>query len=260
VKKFKEEGDEMADYIRKLIAETQLSYDSEKEPTNYIHAFMKEAEKGTGSYFNETQLMASVSDLFMAGTDTAAGTMLWGLFFMAKHPEIQDRIYRELAEVVGTDGHLPQLVHRSRVPYTEAAITEMQRIATLAPMSAMHKATADTDFLGYKIPKDAYVLPFLWNVLQNPENYKNPEEFIPDRFLDEQGKLRKDPMCIPFSTGKRACPGESLAKMELYLFFSAMILKFRFSFPANAPDPILKRHVGFTSSLARFELRLEPRV
>lgn len=162
---------------------------------------MKAAGCNQGEYFSSDQLLASVMDLFMAGTDTTAGTLRWGLYFMAKHQDIQDRIYQELAEVVGVDGHLPQLAHRSRLIYTEAALTEIQRIATLAPMAAMHKMVFETELLGYKIPKDALVLPFLWNVLHDPEYYKDPEEFNPGRFLDEEGKPKKDPVCIPFSTG-----------------------------------------------------------
>jgi len=98
VKRFKEEGDELSEYVSTLIKESQTSYDAQKEPSNYIHAFMKAAGANQGDYFNVDQLLASVMDLFMAGTDTTAGTIRWGLFFMAKHQDMQERIYQELAE------------------------------------------------------------------------------------------------------------------------------------------------------------------
>jgi len=129
----------------------------------------------------------------------------------------------------------------------------------LAPMAAMHKSNADAELFGYQIPKDSLVLPFLWNVLHDPEYYKDPEEFNPNRFLDEEGKPKKDPMCIPFSTGRRVCLGESLAKLELFLFFTALVLKFRFTYPSDAPPPTMRRFVGFTSSLGTYQICAEPR-
>jgi len=233
------------------------------EPTNYIHAFLKQQQHmektGESENFTEAQLVQIGVELFAAGTETTANTIRWAILHLAHNPDIQRRMYEEIRDVLN-HGQTASLTDKGRLPYTEAVIMETQRIANLVPLSVMHRTTGSTKFMGYDIPADTLVVPLLSAVLHDPINYPDPQRFNPNRFLDLDGQLKKDPKLIPFSAGKRICLGETLAKMELFLFFTGVFSRFNFVFTDDEPKPQIKASIGFTCIPVSFKIRAIPRV
>ena len=70
------------------------------------------------------QLVRTIGDLFVAGTETTGTTLLWGIIYMMRHPEIQERVQTEIDEVL--QGREPRFEDRERLPYTEACVYEIQ--------------------------------------------------------------------------------------------------------------------------------------
>ena len=91
------------------------------------------------------------------------------------------------------------------MPYTDAVLSEVQRISDVAPFALPHGTLEDTTLLGYTIPKGSVIIPNLASVHQDPTLWPNPEQFNPGRFLDEQGKYRKPDEFIPFGIGTYVC-------------------------------------------------------
>ncbi|XP_022240359.1 cytochrome P450 2U1-like isoform X2 [Limulus polyphemus] len=164
--------------------------------------------------------------MIFAGTDTVSNTLYWGMKLMILHPEIQDRIYREIEEVVGKE-RLPSNAHRNNMPYTEATLMELQRFANIVPLSIFHSNPVETTFHGYTIPKRSIILANLWTVHRDPLEWPDPDKFVPSRFLDHDGKVVQKKGYIPFGIGKRACLGIPLAKIELFLFFTTILQSYR---------------------------------
>jgi len=76
-------------------------------------------------------------------------------------------------------------------------------------------ATSESDvYDGYEIPKGALVLPNIWHMLHDPEVYENPDEFIPERFNDDEVEMAKVTDLV-FGFGRRACPGKHFAEGTL---------------------------------------------
>jgi cytochrome P450 family 2 subfamily J len=219
-----------------------------EEPTNYIQAFCKAQQEQDDNWtFTNPQLIGSVANLFVAGTDTTATTLRWALFFLAHHPEIQDEVYEEIQKETGGGQSLLDYADRTKLPYTEATIMETQRMADLVPLGVMRRTIAPSKLCGYDIPVGTIVVPLLAAVLTDPKTYPNPDKFDPTRFLSGSksgGKEETHTHLIPFLAGKRVCLGESLAKMELFIFFTALISKYKFYFSPDEPKPPMEALVS----------------
>ena len=101
---------------------------------------------------------------------------------------------------------------------------------------------------GYQIPKGTQVAVNHWALHNDPDAWEEPERFIPERYLDESGKLGPKPTnWLPFSAGKRVCLGEFVAKPELHLIFASLMQRFSWrtvsgTIPDITPDGNLFEH------------------
>uniref|UniRef100_A0A8B9SH94 Cytochrome P450 2K1 n=2 Tax=Anatinae TaxID=2068716 RepID=A0A8B9SH94_ANAPL len=133
------------------------------------------------------------------------------------------------------------------MPYTDAVIHEVQRFASILPLDLPHETTTDVILKDYFIPKGTYIIPLLISVLQDKSQWEKPEMFYPEHFLDSKGKFVKKDAFMPFSAGRRICAGETLAKMELFLFFTSLLQRFTFHPPpgVSASDLDLNPAISF---------------
>ncbi|XP_692555.2 cytochrome P450 2K1-like isoform X1 [Danio rerio] len=221
------------------------------DPRGFVDSFLirKLSDEKSGkkdSYFHEENLMMTVTNLFIAGTDTTGTTLRWGLMLMAKYPHIQDRVQEEIDRVIG--GRQPVVEDRKKLPYTDAVIHEIQRLANIVPLSLPHRTTSDITFNGYFIKKGTTVVPLLTSVLKDESEWEKPNSFYPEHFLDEKGQFVRRDAFMPFSAGRRVCLGESLARMELFLFFTSLLQSYRFTTPPGVSEDELdlKGIVGIT--------------
>ncbi|XP_063158042.1 cytochrome P450 2K6-like [Candoia aspera] len=242
---------ELHDFIQITFIERLKDLD-ENDRRSFIDSFLvrqrEENMKMTnGKYFHNENLKALISDLFGAGTETSANSLLWAILLMMKHPEIQRKVQEEIAKVIGD--LQPRTDHRARMPYTDAVIHEVQRFADIVPTNVPHATTRDITFKGFFIPRGMHIAPLLTSVLHDESQWENPHEFYPEHFLDSEGKFAKNAAFLPFSAGRRACAGENLAKMELFLSFTSLLQKFTFQPPpgTSKDDLNLTPAVGFTA-------------
>ena len=115
----------------------------------------------------------------------------------------------------------------------------MLRLGCIAPGTLGHKAMEVVEIGGYKFKPETIFIGNFMSTHMDEEYWKEPEKFMPERFLDAvNGRILPDSSnFMPFSFGKRVCLGESLAKVELFLFFTALFKNFRFTLPKHNPVP-----------------------
>ncbi|XP_047738360.1 cytochrome P450 2L1 isoform X3 [Hyalella azteca] len=175
---------------------------------------------------DELDFKCIMGDMFFAGSETTTTTLRWMILYMAINPEIQAKVHKCLDEVVPKD-RLPSLNERNQLQYVDAVLLEVMRVSSLAPISLLHATTEGVTFEGYDIPKGTVVLACAEMCHRDPAYWKHPDKFYPEHFLDDEGKLDgKKEGFLPFSIGRRQCLGESLARMELYLFSTAILQRF----------------------------------
>ncbi|XP_075172093.1 cytochrome P450 2C8-like [Anomaloglossus baeobatrachus] len=215
---------------KKYIEEHSLSPAAPRDFIDYFQIKIKEEETIFGSHFTERSLLMTLIALFAAGIDTTTATLSFCLTLISHYPEVQAKVQQEIDEVTGWQ-RPPEMMDRAQMPYTNAVVHEMQRVMDLAPVAHYHAVTKETRFRGFTIPKGTTVIPFLSSVLSDPTQWETPEDFNPGHFLDEKGQFQLKPAFMAFSAGKRICAGEGLARMEIFLLFSALLQKFTFTLP-----------------------------
>ncbi|XP_039986017.1 cytochrome P450 2F3-like isoform X2 [Xiphias gladius] len=151
-------------------------------------------------------------------------------------PHSEENMQQEIDTVIGQE-RCPYMEDRKSLPFTDAVLHEIQRLMDIVPMSIPHYTLQDISFRGYTIPKATMVIPLLHSVLKEEKQWATPRSFNPQHFLDQNGNFKKNPAFLPFSAGKRSCVGESLARMEIFLFLVSLLQRFTFSCPGG-PDSV----------------------
>jgi len=247
-------------------AESKKNYQEDFPVTFSDHYFKhmekKSAEAGVSSFKGQEGLVNyknTLIDLFIAGSETTSTTLSWAILYMLLYPDVQKKVQQELDANFGR-GTPPNASERGKTPYTEAVINEVQRKGNILPFSVQHAAGADTTLGGYFIPKGTVVYQNLGEVMCNEEYFPNPNKFDPTRFLDASGKnFKAHPKMMPFGVGRRRCLGESLARMELYMFFAGLLA--RFDVRKENEDVVLTDEPvsGTVNSPKAFKVKFVPR-
>ncbi|XP_050777440.1 steroid 21-hydroxylase-like [Gopherus flavomarginatus] len=179
-------------------------------------------------------------DLFSGGTETMAALLIWAVAFLLHHPQVRDRIHTELQWVMGPKRPL-SYGDRDRLPLLSATISEMMRLRPVVPLALPHSTTWDTSLSGFTIPEGTTVIPNLFAAHHHSE-----------RFLAQHNLL-------PFSCGARACLGETLARVEIFVFLGHVLHEFRLEPPAPGALPALRGVFGTMVRCPPFHIRFLPR-
>uniref|UniRef100_I3NDM7 Cytochrome P450 n=1 Tax=Ictidomys tridecemlineatus TaxID=43179 RepID=I3NDM7_ICTTR len=231
-------------------------------PKNFISCYLTQITKAMDdpvSTFNEENLIQVVIDLFLGGIDTTATTLHWALIYMVQHRAVQEKVQQELDTVLGT---APVVCYedRQRLPYTRAVLHEVQRLSSVVAVGAVRQCVTSTRVHGYYISKGTIILPNLASVLYDPEFWETPRQFNPSHFLDKDGNFVVNEAFLPFSAGHRVCPGDQLARMELFLMFATLLRTFRFQLPDGSQGLRLEYIFGGTLQPQPQEICAVPRL
>uniref|UniRef100_T1JYL6 Cytochrome P450 n=1 Tax=Tetranychus urticae TaxID=32264 RepID=T1JYL6_TETUR len=203
-----------------------------QDVVDYIDGYLaekksREERNQIDDNFSIDVLKRNATAFYGAGNETISSTMAWVMIYLVKYPEYQDKIRSEIADVIGFERR-PDYLDRIRMPFTMAFIHEIHRIGSVVANNLLRRASSDTKIGNYNIPKDTLVIFNFWSVNHDPKLWPNPDKFDPTRYLAEDGsKVAKPPHLIPFSAGKRNCPGEGFANVELFLYIVCILQKYR---------------------------------
>uniref|UniRef100_A0AAV2MAS0 Steroid 21-hydroxylase n=1 Tax=Knipowitschia caucasica TaxID=637954 RepID=A0AAV2MAS0_KNICA len=203
---------------------------------------------------SDTHVHMATVDLLIGGTETTAAWLNWTIAFLLHRPEVQSRVHEELSVVL--DGQDPKYSDRHKFPALNALVQEVLRLRPVAPLAVPHRAIRDSSIAGYFIPKNTVIIPNLFGAHHDPAVWPDPYSFRPERFLEGQGSTRA---LVPFGGGARLCLGESVAKMELFLFTAYLLRDFQFVLPEDVPLPDLKGVASVVLKIQPFKVIALPR-
>ncbi|NWH57574.1 CP2J6 protein, partial [Geococcyx californianus] len=251
-------------FVNTLLAKELESHKEKRKPDenqDFIDYYLDEMDKTKGdpdATYDEENLMQTIFDLFLAGTETTATTLRWALLYMVVYPEVQEKVQKELDAVLG-GSHLICYEDRKKLPYTNAVIHEIQRYSNILLIALPRQSVKDTELLGFPIPKNTIILSNIDSVLSDPGKWETPDQFNPGHFLDRDGNFVNREAFLPFSIGHRVCMGELLARMELFIVFSTLLQAFTFTLPEGVQEVNTKLIFGSTMKPPPYQLCAIPR-
>ncbi|OWM71911.1 hypothetical protein CDL15_Pgr017794 [Punica granatum] len=164
-------------------------------------------------------------DLLVAGTEATASTMEWAMAELLHCPEKLVKVQAELELVIGRDNPIKES-DVARLPYLQAMVKETYRMHPPLPL-VPRMAGANVQVSGYTIPEGAQILVNVWAIGKDPTLWKNPDKFIPERFLgldiDVKGQNFE---LLPFGGGRRICPALPLASRMIHLMLGSLLNSF----------------------------------
>ncbi|KAJ4702076.1 putative Cytochrome P450 [Melia azedarach] len=180
-------------------------------------------------------IKAVLMNVFIAGSDTSAVTVVWAMTYLMKNAEAMRKAQEEIRHVTGNKGFVDE-DDIQRLPYVEAIVKETMRlqptIPLLLPRETMEKCSID----GYEIPARTRVYVNIWAIGRDPEVWDEPERFDPDRFMGSSSSIDlkgQNFELIPFGAGRRICPGMSMGLATVQLALANLLYKFDWEMPSG---------------------------
>ncbi|XP_058772767.1 cytochrome P450 71D8-like [Vicia villosa] len=176
-------------------------------------------------------IKAVIWDIFVAGTDTTATTILWTMSELMKHTSVRKKVQDELREVCKGK----ETIHDSDLQdlsYLKLVMKEALRLHPPSPLLVPRESSELTIIDGYEIPKNTKLIINAWAVARDPEYWNDAEMFIPERFNDNLVDFKGNNFeFIPFGAGRRMCPGISFGLASVMLPLALLLYHFDWELP-----------------------------
>ena len=242
-------------FLNSAIEEHKTTFDAD-DPRDLIDMFLvKMKEEDQSGTFTQAQLVYNCMDLFIAGSETMNKSLLYALAVMIRYPEVQEKVQQELDKI---DADYVTMKDKFSLPYVEATLNEVWRFCNVAPSAPPRVANEAVSLESITMPAGTLVLYNTYSVHMDEMYWGDPEVFRPERFIDEKKAYRQDERNLPFGIGRHRCLGETLARMENFLFFANLLKKFRFHKVGEFP-PSLEPEGGFTFGPLPFTMKISVR-
>jgi len=218
IKKHERLAKESRDILQEVIDKRR---NSGIEGDDLLDMLLATRYEDTGEPMSTRQLIDEISILFVAGHETTANALSFTLFLLAKHPEAQEKIFKEISAVEGESG----AEKIASLKYTKAVIDESMRL--YPPAWITDRENLEDDTIGkFHIRKDTLVGVSFYELHRNPKYWEQPNDFKPERFLGEERKKHAGAY-YPFGAGPRMCIGLGFAIYEMTLTVAFLLKKYK---------------------------------
>ncbi|XP_031483747.1 cytochrome P450 CYP82D47-like isoform X5 [Nymphaea colorata] len=185
----------------------------------------------------DTIIKATAWTMVAAGTATTSDTLEWALSLLLNNPHELKEAQDELDFHVGTERQVEES-DISKLSYLQAIVKETLRLYPPAPLLVPHHSMEPVNIAGYNIPAGTDLYVNVWKVHRDPKVWADPEEFKPSRFVTTHKEVKVNGQSfelIPFGSGRRSCPGLSMALQITHLALARLLHGFEWRAPGNDP-------------------------
>lgn len=198
-----------------------------------ILSLLLSARYDDGSVMSDEQIRDEMVTLLLAGHETTAITLSWLFFELGRKPRVVEKLRAELA----TMSHADDAEELSRLPYLDAVCNEAQRLYPVLGWVPRTLAVP-LEFRGYHLPAGLAVAVSISLIHSRPDLYPQPEEFIPERFVERKFSPFE---YMPFGGGNRRCIGAAFATYEMKIILADILRRYDFSATRPWAPPEIER-------------------
>ncbi|XP_004308407.1 PREDICTED: cytochrome P450 71A25-like [Fragaria vesca subsp. vesca] len=208
------------------------NHEDEKDFVDVLLSVQK--ENALGYPIDRVSIKAIILDIFVAGTDTTSTALEWAMSELLRNPQVMRKLQNEVREIVGNKKNVTEedLV---KMHYLKAITKETFRLHPPFPLLLPRMCNKDVKIKGYNINANTQVMVNAWALGKDPASYTDPEQFIPERFLNSTIDYKgNNSELIPFGAGRRGCPGIQFAMVLEELALANIVHKFDWALPHGA--------------------------
>jgi len=231
--KFLRDREQIDKLIYAEIAERRQNTNSEGIDVLSLLMLAKDED---GESLTDEELRDELMTLLLAGYETTATAMAWGLYWSHYLPETGKKVQQEFDSL----NNYPDAMDIFKLPYLTAFCNEILRINPVAMVTFPRLMQEKVELLGYEIPPETVVFGCIYLVHQREDLYPQPRQFKPERFLERQFSPYE---FMPFGGGVRRCVGEALAMFEMKLVLGTILSKYQLALVDSQPEIPRRRGV-----------------
>ncbi|OAX32607.1 cytochrome P450 [Rhizopogon vinicolor AM-OR11-026] len=191
-------------------------------------------ENGHSYGITEIEAAFLAGAFLVAGSTTTFLAICTVLMAAACFPEEQAKVKAELDAVIGRH-RAPTFSDQQYLPYLQAFISEALRWRPLAANGLAHRTTKDVMWGDYCIPAGTTVSGNHWAISRDPDVFPEPHAFKPQRWIDDQGRLRDDIKFFVYGFGRRVCPGQHVANRSIFINSLLILWAFQLTLDRTVP-------------------------
>ena len=230
-----------------------------EQPRNLVEAMLVARDR-PASGLTDTDVAGNVMTMLLAGEDTTANTLAWGIWLLARHPEALARATAEVRSVLGPARWPSSLEQSARLEFVEACMHETMRLKPVAPM-IVQQAHRPTQVAGVALPAGSFVTLLMRGGALDERHFAEPARFEPERWLAgsegaaaDAGSAKR--VAMPFGAGPRICPGRYLALHEMKMVMAMLLAGFEIDGVDTPDGGAARERLALTMSPVGLRLRL----
>ncbi|XP_065865081.1 cytochrome P450 CYP82J17-like [Euphorbia lathyris] len=263
VKTLKNISGEVGSIVDEWIQEHKKNVNKSEDRKDFIDVMLSQVTDDASMGLDQaTIIKGTTTTIIIAGSDTTAVTMTWALSNLLNNKKSLHRCQEELDLKVGRN-RCVQVEDLDKLHYLSAVIKESMRLYPVGPLGVPRLASEDCHISRYYIPKGTRLFFNLWKLHRDPKVWSNPDEFIPERFLNEKSHLDvmgQNLEYLPFGAGRRYCPGTNFAMQVLSLSLARLLQGFEFATPNNEAVDMTEGQNMTMAKVFPLQLILTPRL
>lgn len=209
--------------------ESNIHFEHKEDFVDILLRIQKETTHGIS--IDNDSVKAILLDIYSAGTDTTATVLEWAMTELLRHPIVMNTVQKEIREILGLKSDIEDS-DLEKMKYLKAVIKETLRLHPPIPLLVPRAAREDVKVNGYDIATGTMVITNAWAIGRDPATWNQPEEFLPERFLNSSIDFKgHDFQLIPFGAGRRGCPGIAFATATNEFVLANLLHKFDWKLP-----------------------------
>ncbi|KAK2452309.1 cytochrome P450 83B1 [Trifolium repens] len=181
--------------------------------------------------FTLDHIKALLMNIFIGGTDTSTSTVVWAMTSLMNNPRVMNKVQMEIRNLYEEKDFINE-DDIEKLPYLKSVVKETLRLFPPTPLLLPRETIQNCNIDGYEIKPKTLVYINAWAIGRDPENWKDPEEFYPERFfmssIDFKGNNFE---LIPFGSGRRICPGMNMGVCTIELSLANLVHSFEWKLP-----------------------------